>query len=1001
MEVQARPSANKYDALLYQIVDLDVASGGSYALCIQGGSSSVAGNVLRFALDGGAALHYVVPGGGPRAELELPSTGVGAGCFRFNLGASGTPYSGRISIEFGDTSGELALCEATLRRCTARRIPRNRPALDFLPPSSIHAAPACPADLSKLDSFYCNSADLSDELLGSPGFTGADAQGDWTTHAWEAGAASFTFGPRGAFVDVLKQSQNKTYYDVTMNQEVSLETSVGDSYELCVQGGAVEDGAQIRFAVDSGMPLFTVPGMQERTVLEMKAGELSSTCFRFALDPSVPTFTGRVALELGKNLGEVSLCQVSLRRCRQHSYIEGAMPAVRRCYVAPLEEEASGGCSKLATYSGEEFGVNAYGQETGGKLTCLERLRASSGNSFVFSEGQCELWSCPSRADLLISASGDRNSEVYSELCEYQEPVAGKRGQKPRTPIIVKLWEWNFEDIAHECEEYLGPNGIDAVQVAPVTEHMINSTWFAKYQPVSFKLSSRSGTAEEFKCMVATCRAAGVEVLVDVVLNHLARPCDAVRHVGADAVTPCYGWAGSRYGNRRTAETPGWPARGPEDFHHLSSDRLVNCAVDPKTFQCPESTPPNDCTQCDFLGIPDWNTGLPTVQEMLGKHLKELFNIGVSMIRLDAASYIKEKELSLVVNQVPWDYIFQEWWSGMPSLGRSRYVGAYRDIFYGRKINQGLVQNAATDLPKLLNLTHGLDGLSPEQVIYPLAMHDSRTFDYDPAVPTYKGGLEFHLQQKFLLAHPAGHIVRLWGGYGWTDLDEGPPGCQQPNERCTPEPVFDAAGQNRCMPTPLTTPLDEDLAKSHRWVCEHRWAGIAGLIGFRKACRGLPITQKWEGDVEKGSLAFTAGDACFVALQREMTPLSEKLGDWPIVGLKTGLPEGRYCDVASLPTKKGWDGKSCPREVLLGPLGVVQSGSVLEGDLVAIHIGALLPDDAASEALEQLPRSKTIAEQRVCAPSHHISAAVALRGRSAPLGTALALVMMSSPLRSF
>ena len=31
--------------------------------------------------------------------------------------------------------------------------------------------------------------------------------------------------------------------------------------------------------------------------------------------------------------------------------------------------------------------------------------------------------------------------------------------------------EWNYKDIAQECTEYLAPNGFDAVQVAPVTEH--------------------------------------------------------------------------------------------------------------------------------------------------------------------------------------------------------------------------------------------------------------------------------------------------------------------------------------------------------------------------------------------------------------------------------------------------------------------------------------------------------------------------------------------------
>jgi len=39
--------------------------------------------------------------------------------------------------------------------------------------------------------------------------------------------------------------------------------------------------------------------------------------------------------------------------------------------------------------------------------------------------------------------------------------------------------------------------------------------------------------------------------------------------------------------------------------------------------------------------------------------------------------------------------------------------------------------------------------------------------------------------------------------------------------------------------------LPWDDANRRGWVCEHRWEGVAGLIGFRKACRGLPVTQTW------------------------------------------------------------------------------------------------------------------------------------------------------------
>lgn len=33
---------------------------------------------------------------------------------------------------------------------------------------------------------------------------------------------------------------------------------------------------------------------------------------------------------------------------------------------------------------------------------------------------------------------------------------------------IVHLFEWKFEDIAKECEQFLGPNGYAAVQVCRI-----------------------------------------------------------------------------------------------------------------------------------------------------------------------------------------------------------------------------------------------------------------------------------------------------------------------------------------------------------------------------------------------------------------------------------------------------------------------------------------------------------------------------------------------------
>lgn len=53
------------------------------------------------------------------------------------------------------------------------------------------------------------------------------------------------------------------------------------------------------------------------------------------------------------------------------------------------------------------------------------------------------------------------------------------------------------------------------------------------------------------------------------------------------------------------------------------------------------------------------------------------------------------------------------------------------------------------------------------------------------------------------------------------------------------------------------------------------------------------------------------------------------------------LPEGRYCDLSSLQTQRGWrEQAECPRSVEIDARGVVTSGQVAEGEVLAIHTGA-------------------------------------------------------------
>nr|XP_021403183.1 pancreatic alpha-amylase [Lonchura striata domestica] len=95
----------------------------------------------------------------------------------------------------------------------------------------------------------------------------------------------------------------------------------------------------------------------------------------------------------------------------------------------------------------------------------------------------------------------------------------------PKRTSIVHLFEWRWQDIAQECERYLAPNGFGGVQVSPPNENIVitnpNRPWWERYQPISYKICTRSGNEQEFRDMVTRCNNVGVRIYVDAVVNHM------------------------------------------------------------------------------------------------------------------------------------------------------------------------------------------------------------------------------------------------------------------------------------------------------------------------------------------------------------------------------------------------------------------------------------------------------------------------------------------------
>src|SRR5262245_700784 len=217
-----------------------------------------------------------------------------------------------------------------------------------------------------------------------------------------------------------------------------------------------------------------------------------------------------------------------------------------------------------------------------------------------------------------------------------------------KATVFVHLLEWTWNDIAQECENFLGPKGYFAVQISPPNEHrlLLGRPWYERYQPVSYKLTSRSGNRAELVQMIERCHNAGVRIYADAVINHMAscRPaCDSGQpqfgNRGIAGTT--YEPGAFRFETLFEAEdrnrVPGaLQSYGPEHFHH----------------GCTQVTNWNDPWQvqnCELERLADLATEREDVRNTIANYLVSLLALGIDGLRIDAAKHFPPADLRVIL----------------------------------------------------------------------------------------------------------------------------------------------------------------------------------------------------------------------------------------------------------------------------------------------------------------------------------------------------------------
>ena len=418
--------------------------------------------------------------------------------------------------------------------------------------------------------------------------------------------------------------------------------------------------------------------------------------------------------------------------------------------------------------------------------------------------------------------------------------------------VGIQMFMYPWKSIATECTRVLGPAGFDWIQISPPQEHIANPAWWSHYQPVSYKLQSSLGTRAEFVEMVESCNRAGVAIIADAVINHMANSSGN-------------GVAGS------TFDKYDYPGIYEEwDFHFNLPDSNPNACY--QSIEDYSNTWQN--TRCELGGLPDLATETSYVRGKIADYLNEMIDIGVAGFRVDAAKHFGTEDLEAVVDML-------HPVNGQPPVIMSEVIG-------GASVNQPFVNWGskvwAWDMPDLLagslavgNMAFGKDLRWTDSyngsanTITMVGNHD--TEHHGPTSIAYWQGNMYQLAHVYMLSIPFG-IPEVYTGYAFSEENAGP--------------NLDANGYVMNMTCPRIDYKPQPIRLDGTYTCVQRWRAIQGMIKWRDQAAQSPLRYvNYKKFTKAKALYYNRGSNWII-----MNPTLEQQR----VTYSTHMPKGTYCD---------------------------------------------------------------------------------------------------------
>lgn len=163
--------------------------------------------------------------------------------------------------------------------------------------------------------------------------------------------------------------------------------------------------------------------------------------------------------------------------------------------------------------------------------------------------------------------------------------------------VVLHCFNWKYNDIKAELQN-IAAAGFTSVQTSPAQPAVKSGIWYWLYQPLGFYAATNDlGTKAELQSLCQEAEKYGINVIVDVVANHLAGDHSNIQ------------------GDLKDGQ-----------YWHLFG--TVNSWAD--RYQVTHGE----------IGMPDLNSEHPYVQNVVSNYINELKGLGVDGIRWDAVKHI-------------------------------------------------------------------------------------------------------------------------------------------------------------------------------------------------------------------------------------------------------------------------------------------------------------------------------------------------------------------------